>query len=104
MIVLYLLVLFDARKYIDFFERIKMILNEQSCIRLLQGIEVSLRSAARFWRRTSYGQVLEKIAHDLRKIIIEAIKDQKKKRQMKHLEEYKAKKKELQGKHDTSKV
>lgn len=82
-----------------------MILNEQNCIRLLQGVEISLRSVARFWGRTPRGRIVEKLAFDLRRIVIEAIRDQKKQKQKKQLEEYEAKKKEIEKKYrDSTKV
>ena len=82
-----------------------MILNEQNCIRLLQGVEISLRSVARFWGRSPHGQILEKLALSLRKVVIEAIKDQRKQKQRKQLEAFELKKKEIEKKYrGTTKV
>ena len=77
-----------------------MILNEQSCIRLLQGIEISLRSVARFWGRSPRGHSLEKITFEIRRIVIDAMRDQKRQKQEKQLKEYEAKKKEIEKKYN----
>ena len=79
-----------------------MILNNQNCIRLLQGVEISLRSVARFWNKNPKGKVLEMMALNLRKIIIEEIREKKKENQKKQLQDYEERKKEIKKKYEAS--